>query len=108
MINHVVFNHLDWASNCGEDYFPLKRKSDGRCIPYVFLPYKLEDPDKERFESVVKKITDNMNVAEMQVGFNLNIKDEVMTKILECIKLKQVATIWGPPSQTTTSVVKIE
>lgn len=108
IIEHLTSNHLHWASNCGEDYFPLKKKSDGKYTPIIYLPYKLEGPDKERFEHVVKKITDNMNIAKMQVSFDFNIKDEVMRKILEYIKSNQAATIWGPPSEITTSMVKVE
>jgi len=39
-------------------------------------------------------------IAEMKISFNLNIKDEVMRKILDCFKVDQVATIWGPLNQT--------
>jgi len=41
-----------------------------------------------------------MNIAEMKISFNSNIKDEVMKKALECFKANQVATIWGPLNQT--------
>lgn len=34
-------------------------------------------------------------IAEMKISFNLDIKDEVMRKILDCFKVDQVATIWG-------------
>ena len=63
---------------------------------------------KERFEKVVKKITDNMNIAEMQVTFNFSLPDRIMRKILKCFEANSAATIWAPLSKKTTSVVKVE
>jgi len=108
LIEYLTTNHLHWASNCGEDYFPLKRKAKGQFTPMIYLSYKLEGSMKEQFEHVVKKITDNMNIAEIQVTFNFNLPDRVMRKILSCFKTNSAATIWAPPSEKTTSVVKVE
>jgi hypothetical protein len=47
------------------------------------------------------------NIAERKISFNLNIKDEVMRKILDCFKVNQVATIWGT-SQSNFGRVLVE
>jgi len=108
MVEHVTQNHLDWASNCGEDYFPLKWMGKGQYRPILYLPYKLEGSDKEMHERIVSKIVSNMNIAEKTFKWDFNITGEVMEKIFACFAANQVATLWGPPKAVSSARVEVE
>jgi len=107
-IQYLANNHLDWAANCGEDYFPIQRTSDGKVMPLLYLSQELEGMNKQRFEQIASRILSNMNVAETKIGFEFNMTNEVVSKLLACFGKNQVATIYGPPGGPSTSTVKVE
>jgi hypothetical protein len=108
MIEHLTHNHLNWASNCGEDFFPLKWVSKGKYTPILYLPYKPKGSDKELYGRIVNKIMSNMNIADKTYKFDINIPEKVMSKIFGCFAVNQVATIWAPTSSKSVTSVKIE
>jgi len=108
MIEHLTLNHLDWASNCGKDYFPMKWTSETQCHAQIYLPYKLEGADKELYDQVVQKISNNMNLARKDYNFSFNIPGEVMEKVFTSFEKNQVATIRGQQGGKSVSIAKVE
>ena len=108
MIEHLTFNHLDWASNCGKDYFPMKWTSETQCHPLIYLPRKLEGADQRLYDQVVLKIRGNMNLARKDYKFDFKISTEVMEKIFNSFEKNQVATIRGQPSGKSATIGKVE
>jgi hypothetical protein len=108
MIEHLTSNHLDWASNCGKDYFPMKWTSETQCHPLIYLPYKLEGSDQALYDPVVQKICNNMNLARKDYNFGFNIPNEIMEKIFNSFEKNQVATIRGQQSGKSVTIAKVE
>lgn len=97
LIEHIIRNHLDRASNCEEDYFPAVRRPDGS-HGAIILPYRLEGKDKERFDRIVMKILRNMNLPEYSTSRRFNFTEELIEKIERCFAQNQVATVWASSS----------
>jgi len=92
LIEHIVRNHLDRASNCGEDYFPAARRPDGS-HGSIILPYRLEGKDKERFDRVATRILRNMNLPEYSMSRRFNFTEELIENIEKCFAQNQVAIV---------------
>ena len=97
LIEHIIRNHLDRASNCEEDYFPAVRRPDGS-HGAILLPYRLEGEDKERFDRIVTKILGNMNLPEYSTSKRFSFTEELIEKIERCFAQNQVATVWASSS----------
>jgi len=95
MVTYIANNHLLWAENCGEDYFPLERQPDGKWVPTIYATKSLTQEQQTTYESIIQKITANMYyVANRLFNFQLNLKDKSLKMILECLQRDQVATIF--------------
>lgn len=92
-VSHIVNNHLLWAENCGEDYFPLERQLDGRWVPTVYTKSVTYEKSNE-VHAAIGKIVANTYVIDRILNFDLNIKDKALKRILECLHRDQVATIF--------------
>jgi hypothetical protein len=109
-IPFLTSNHLFYAVNCGEDYFPLKPNPDGTYVPMLLLPKEsryLEEDHKKLLEPIIKKVTDNMNIPKMTVNFNLNFTDDAIAKMLKCFAERGSALIWSSESQPGTARVDL-
>jgi hypothetical protein len=101
LILYITTNHLLFAANCGEDYFPGEL-SDGKFKPRLLLapgsPYLKEDADR-RLSPVILKIINNMSIPTFQVNFNLNFSPEKIAKILKSFQDHGSALIWSSESE---------
>jgi hypothetical protein len=101
LIPYITNNHLYFAANCGEDYFPVEL-SDGNFKPRLLLPpgspYLQGDADR-RLTPVILKITKNMNMPILQVSFNLNFSSDKIAKILKSFQDHGSALIWSSESE---------
>jgi len=94
MVTHIANNHLLWAENCGEDYFPLERQTDGKWVPTIYATKSLTHEQQIIYESVIEKITANMYHVDRLFDFELNLKDKSLKMISEYLQRDQVATIF--------------
>jgi hypothetical protein len=109
-ISFMVSNHMFYAVNCGEDYFPLKMNPDGTYVPMLLLPKNspyLEEDSKKRIEPIINKVTANMNIPKMTVNFNLSFSDEKMRKILESFREHGSASIWSSETGGGSATVSV-
>lgn len=109
VIPFLTSNHLFYAVNCGEDYFPLKQNPDGTYVPMLLFPQDsryLEEDEKKRLVPIIEKVTRNMNIPGMTVDFKWNFSEEKMTKILKCFQDHGSALIWS--SETDTGSAKVD
>jgi hypothetical protein len=102
LIPYITNNHLFFAANCGEDYFPVE-VSDGKFKPRLLLApgslYLQKEAD-ERLTPIILKITRNMNMPTFQVTFNLNFSSEKIAKILKSFQSHGSAVIWSSESES--------
>jgi len=82
------------AENRGEDYFPLKRQTDGKWVPTIYTTKSLTHEQQITYESVIEKITANMYYVDRLFDFQLNLKDKSLKMISEFLQRDQVATIF--------------
>jgi len=95
LIVYASNNHLLYAENCGEDYFPLERQTDGSWIPMLYTTKSLTAEKQTMYESIVKKIVANTYfIANRLFDFRLNLEGDYLKQILECLRRDQVATIF--------------
>jgi len=58
-VTHLVNNHLLWAENCGEDYFPLEKQPDGDWAPAVYITQFFTEDQRKKVEPIISKIVAN-------------------------------------------------
>jgi hypothetical protein len=109
VIPYMTNNHLFFAVNCGEDYFPGEL-SDGKFKPRLLLSpdslYLQEDSDR-RLAPVILKIIKNMNIPTLQVTFNLNFSQEKIAMILKSFQDHGSALIWSSESEAGSAKVDL-
>lgn len=93
LVKYVVNNRILWATNCGEDYFPMEKQSTGSWAPTI---YTTPNGAKiwKKCELVIPKITANTHVVNRLLNFELNLKGKAIEKVMECLSRDKVATIW--------------
>jgi hypothetical protein len=109
VIPFLTTNHLFYAVNCGEDYFPLKQNPDGKYVPMLLFPTDsryLKEDEKKRLSPIIDKVTQNMNISTMTFNFNWNFSDEKMARILKSFQDHGSAIIWS--SETDSGSAKVE
>jgi hypothetical protein len=93
-VNHIVNNHLLWAENCGEDYFPIEKQVDGKLAPTIYTTESLSQEFIKKLEPVIHKIMANIYTINRVFAFELNLKEKALERILKCMQSDQVATIF--------------
>lgn len=109
-IPFLTSNHLFYAVNCGEDYFPLKQNPDGTYVPMLLLPKDsryLREDEKKRLEPIIKKVTQNMNIPEITFNFKWDFSDQKIAKILKCFQDHGSALIWSSESESGSAKVEM-
>lgn len=91
---HVIYNHLLWAFNCGEDYLPLKRLSNDEAVVEVYLTKELAEEENQRFQEIAQKVTKNVLVPKLRLEAIFNFGKEKVEKLVKCFLRNQSATIW--------------
>lgn len=108
-ISFITSNHLLYAVNCGEDYFPGEQ-SDGKFTPKLLLPPGspyLQANGKAQLEPIIKKIVENMSLPTMTFNFNLNFTREKIAKILESFRNHGSALIWSSEAEPGSAKVDL-
>jgi len=109
-IQFLTSNHMFYAVNCGEDYFPLKLNPDGTYVPMLLFPKDsryLKEDEKKRLEPIIKKVTENMNISKMTFNFNWDFSDKKMAEILKCFQDHGSALIWSSESESGSAKVEM-
>lgn len=110
-ISFIAGNHILYALNCGEDYFPLKMGPDGTPVPFLLLPKNslfLAEYGKKQIEPIIKKVVANTNYSQKTtINFIVTITDEKMRKILECFREHASALIWSSEAASGSATVTV-
>lgn len=109
VISYITGNHLFYAVNCGEDYFPGEL-GDGKFTPKLLLlpgsPFG-QAPGKEQLEPIIKKILENMNMPSMKFHFDLSFSQEIIAKLLESFQAHGSALIWSSETEPGSAKVSL-
>ncbi len=108
-IPFLTSNHMFYAVNCGEDYFPLKLNPDGTYVPMLLFPKDsryLKEEEKRRLEPIISKVAQNMNIPKMTFNFNWDFSDKRMAEILRSFQDHGSALIWS--SETESGSAKVQ
>lgn len=109
-ISFLTSNHLYYAVNCGEDYFPLKQNPDGRYTPYLLLPKDslyLKEEGQKRLGPIIDKITQNMNIPKMTFNFSWDLSNEIIAKVLNDFQDHGSAIIWSSETEPASAKVTL-
>lgn len=80
-VTHIINNHLLWAENCGEDYFPLEKQPNGKWTPTVYTTKVWTEEQQKKTESVITKIMANTYIINRILNFELNLKERALSRL---------------------------
>ena len=107
----MTSNHMFYAVNCGEDYFPLKMNPDNTYVPMLLLPRDseyLQEAKKKELEPVIKKITDkHEHLQNDTFTFNLNFSEEKIRKVLKSFNEHGSAVMWSSEAASGSATVEL-
>jgi hypothetical protein len=110
VIPFLTSNHLFYAVNCGEDYFPLKQNPDGTYAPMFLTPIDspyLKEDKKKLLEPIISKIAHNMNVPKTTYNFDWSFSEEKMAEIFKSFQDHGSALIWSSETEPGSAKVKL-
>jgi hypothetical protein len=110
VIPFLTSNHLFYAENCGEDYFPLKLNPDGKYVPVLLFPKDsryLKEDEKRRLEPIIQKATQNMNIPKTTFNFKWDFSDEKMAEVLKSFQDHGSALIWSSEKESGAAKVNL-
>jgi hypothetical protein len=90
---YILWNHLLWALNCGQDYLPASLTPEGVFKINMILNKPLTEKETETVLKIFDKISPNMHVINLNINLNFNFSPEKFEILRNCLLKNQVATI---------------